>query len=86
MHIAQAYGVRGVSAVSARQAIDKQIPHTARQLVAGNVSKPVSFDAAPMQRSVAVDQAPVFQMYTRSADRIEAATAIHIGRAIDVTG
>jgi hypothetical protein len=86
MHIAQAYGVRSVSAVAATRAIDKQTAGSAGQLVAGNVSKPVNFDASPIQRSVAAGQAPVFQMYTRAADRIEAATAIQIGRAIDVIG
>lgn len=86
MHIAQAYGMRTASAVPQGRVAQAESSGAAGQLVAGNVSNPVNFDAAPAARSNALNPAPVFQMYTRAADRIEAATAIQIGRSIDVTG
>jgi len=51
------------------------------------VSKPVDFDGVPAPRRAAT-AAPtnVLQLYTRAADRVEAAVAIQLGRSIDVQG
>lgn len=86
MHIAQAYGMRASSAVPQNRAAGKESAGATGQLVAGSVSEPVNFEATPTAHDAAAIPAPVFQMYTRAADRIEAATAIQIGRSIDVTG
>ena len=78
MHIARAYGVQPTAPLAQTQA--------ARQLVAGNVSQAVSFDAAQAVRSAGSPSPAVFQMYTRAADRVEAAVGVQIGRSIDVKG
>jgi hypothetical protein len=52
----------------------------ANKLVAGSVAQPVNFDVARTA------SAHGFQMYTRAADRIEAAVRIELGRAIDLKG
>lgn len=51
-------------------------------LVGGRVSRPIDFSAEP----VAARSSHAFQLYTRAADKIEAAVAVQIGRTIDVTG
>ncbi len=86
MHIARAYGVRAASPIAPPNASQQIAAGQSNPLVAGNVARAVNFDASPSATSSAAGQLPVFQMYTRAADRIEAATAIQIGRAIDVTG
>lgn len=50
------------------------------QLLAGKVAGPVDFSAGPR----AASGSDAMQLYTRSADRIEAATAVQIGRQLDV--
>jgi len=51
------------------------------RLIGGSVTRGVDFDAASTHRSPA---GPVLQLYTRAADRIEAATGVHVGRQLDV--
>jgi hypothetical protein len=43
----------------------------------------VNFDASPRSQQ---PNAIAYQMYTRAADRIEAAVAVHVGRTLDVRG
>ena len=53
---------------------------TIQSLIAGQVQRPIDFmpNVAPQSESL--------QLYTRAADRIEAATAVQIGRSLDVRG
>lgn len=54
----------------------------ADRLIAGAVSGKVDFNqATPIQPA-----APALQLYTRAADKVEAATAIRIGQSIDIRG
>ena len=60
---------------------------SAKTLVAARVSQPVNFEAAAADVSRSGPAAThVLQMYTRAADRIEAAVAVQIGRSIDLRG
>ena len=95
IHIARAYNI-----VQARPAAPVQQTHqiaqsqraekvdaykpseSVQQLIAGNVSGPVDFISA----STPTSQAGAYQLYTRAADKIEAATAVQIGQSIDITG
>jgi hypothetical protein len=52
-------------------------------LVAGKTNQPMSFDASPAKP---ISGGATLQLYTRAADRIEAATGIAIGKSLDVTG
>ena len=76
-----------------------QFTHRPAELVAGKVDSPVSrgegFDqpSAPLAggRNAQVRVAPAspaasFAMYSRAADRIEVATAVSLGRALDARG
>lgn len=99
MHIAKAYGVTpnrpaaGPKAADPPQLIQAVRPADAYepadrtspidQLIAGNVSQAVDFDTSTLPRPNAAEP---FQLYTRAADKIEAAVAVQIGRALDVTG
>ena len=97
-HAAKAYGVaapiaapthRGtaIDVLTQTKSADATNATTAVQrLVAGKVSQPVSFDppGSPMPRPAQANGN--FQLYTRAADKIEAAGAVQIGRAIDLTG
>ncbi|MCI0676576.1 MAG: hypothetical protein L0Y42_12480 [Phycisphaerales bacterium] len=75
IQLAHAYSIRPpVSAV-------------AGSIVAATVRQPVSFEAVRgfdvrVQESSAA--AGVFQLYTRAADRVEAAVSLAIGRNLDV--
>lgn len=57
-----------------------------QRLVAARVTQPVNFDGANAAAERAQPAPPVLQMYTRAADKIEAAVAVHIGRSIDIRG
>lgn len=57
----------------------------AHRLVAAKVRQAVSFDQIAQSPSVPASSSAL-QMYTRAADRIEAAVGVHIGRQIDVVG
>lgn len=97
MHVARAYGVApspgpgpgsgpvaptapagGARAIDARA--DEPASDRLRALIGGTVRGPVDFTTASPARSGA------FQMYTRAADKIEAAVDVQLGRAIDVKG
>jgi len=52
-----------------------------QQLVSGSVPSAVNFEAPRLRPSPSPE---VFQMYTRAADKMEAATAVQIGRTLDV--
>lgn len=92
-NIARAYGVP--QARQAQPAIPTQpvagvesmaftprLPTNAQSLVAGHVRGSVEFDGVSVPRSNPAS----LNLYTRAADRIEAATAVQIGRTIDVKG
>lgn len=85
---AKAYGLKPPGAVQPQA--DSQSPappSSVRGLVAGNVAQPVSFEGT--QASAALRSAApsaVLQMYTRVADKIEAAVGIELGRMIDMQG
>jgi hypothetical protein len=59
-----------------------ETPERVQRLVAGRVPGMVDFDSA---RNGA-QRADRFTLYTRAADRIEAATGIELGRALDIRG
>jgi hypothetical protein len=93
MHVARAYGLKlmrppveakapaGVEGAAPATPVAKvEAAPKVSQLVAGQVAGPVDFNAAPKP----VGAAEVLQLYTRSADRVEAAVAVQIGRQIDL--
>jgi hypothetical protein len=95
IHIARAYGVTPTKrpapvarsgAIGPAQPTEKAAPHEpgekVRQLVAGKVTGPVDFASA----STPTSPAGPYQLYTRAADKIEAAVAVRTGQAIDVKG
>ena len=57
-------------------------PIELKALAAGVVRQPISF--SPTDRRPETGQP--LPLYTRSADKVEAETALHRGRLIDVTG
>ena len=68
---------------SSVQARTQKLQQNLLQLLAGTVDQPMDFDqASPMPAS----NAPLLPMYTRSADQVEAATSLHVGRSIDIRG
>lgn len=69
----QTYGVQNVASMT-KAAASEQV----QQLVAGQVAGKVSFDG------VDVSNLQPLQLYTRTADRIEAATRIATGQHIDI--
>lgn len=99
MHIARAYGVQPArpaagpkpaeptQPVQAAQPVDAYEPagrtSPVSQLIAGKVSHAVDFDTSTLPRPEANEP---FQLYTRAADKIEAAVAVQMGRSLDVTG
>jgi hypothetical protein len=70
------------------------IPEQIEQLIAGQVDSPVSrgqgFDEPPPRRTPATagsgGAAGAYAMYTRSADRVEVATSVALGRSLDARG
>ncbi len=54
----------------------------AQSLIAGRVPGAIEFDGVSVPRMNAGN----FSLYTRAADKIEAATAVQIGRTIDIKG
>ena len=69
-HVARAYGMQRPATPSTR-------------LVAGTVSVAPNHDAAPAPTTQRVAEAAAMAMYTRAADRVEAATGVALGRVID---
>ncbi|MHC5114155.1 MAG: hypothetical protein ACYTGP_06980 [Planctomycetota bacterium] len=92
MHIARAYGVTPqvrpaaplAPAAPATPATPAADSSKLNQLVAGTVNVNASPPTTPTVAAGAADGP--YQLYTRAADRIEAATAVQIGRSIDVRG
>lgn len=101
MHIARAYGVHSPSPARASAPTTPAKPagpiariqpddafetsaanrsQRIESLIAGRVDHPIDFTPTPAPQSEAL------QMYTRAADRIEAATSVHIGQSLDVRG
>lgn len=61
---------------------------TLRSLIAAKVSGSVTFDAAGTTPAAvrSTGDIPSLPLYTRAADRIEAAVAVNLGRTIDLRG
>jgi hypothetical protein len=96
-HVAAAYGVKPLRpqtqsatqpstqrvGASIRPPVEGASP--AKALVSGRVQSPVSrgqgFDAAAT--SITRSPSGALQMYSRAADRVEVATAAHLGRMLD---
>ena len=81
----QAYGLplthRAPSAKSASSA--SSTTRAPDQLIAASVNRAVSFEAHTPASST---PKAALQLYTRAADKLEAAIAIQVGRGIDLTG
>jgi len=60
-------------------------PSAIDRLIGGTVPGTVEFETATRPAAEA-SSVTTFQLYTRAADRIEAAVGVQIGRAIDVRG
>lgn len=60
-----------------------QRPTKIDALVAGTVHRPITFDGAATPTPSAAGS---LQLYTRAADKVEAAVAVNLGRSLDVTG
>jgi hypothetical protein len=73
-HVARAYGLTPPTPPIVAPAM--------RELVAARTTAPIAFDGS----SAPVSAATAFPLYSRAADRIEAAVAVQFGRAIDMTG
>jgi hypothetical protein len=102
IHVARAYGVRpsaaqpmnagdvgaaGPTARLSRPQAAGEAPQTPQgervaKLVAGHVAGRVDFDSATRTQG----QVGALQLYTRAADRVEAATGISLGRRVDLEG
>ena len=97
-HIAQAYGIRSsapaararsgeaaspVARIEPRDTYEPSATSGAHRLVAGKVDRPLEFDGANV---APVRSADVLPLYTRAADKIEAAVGVHLGRSLDVNG
>ena len=65
--------------VGSDRAVSRPMSDAAQPLVAGQVKGDLNLDRPSMPVSTGV-----FSMYTRAADRVEAATAIAAGRMVDV--
>lgn len=93
-HIAQAYGIRppqparpaaplqSPTQLSAPPSAESQLTEKLQSLVGGRVHG-VSVTGAA---STTPTSNGTFQLYTRAADKIEAAVAVQIGRSIDIKG
>ena len=95
IHAYKAYGVTpGTPATSQPAAPTAPITNSQRpdayeptsavsQLVAGRVSQPINFDSN-LNSAPQAGPAQVLQLYTRAADKVEAAVSVQIGKSIDV--
>ena len=77
MHIARAYTAAGQPPPAAAPAT----PAAKSPLVSGTVARAVEFDS-----TTGPTAAGAIGLYTRAADRVEAAVAVQVGRTIDVSG
>ena len=98
IHIARAYGAKPAPSsvpsapikVSAPSSRLDQTPNgsilpggSIDKLIAGQVNQSVDFDIASTPANPA---GHALQLYTRAADRIEAATGVLLGRSLDISG
>lgn len=74
-HVSQAYGMKPAARPEA----------AAQRLVAGTVTQPPAFDGPAIANRINLMNGAL-QLYTRAADKIEAAVAVQLGRAIDLRG
>lgn len=85
--LAYAGGVRSIEPPTAARKLEGSTERL-QNLVAGQVSSPINqgrgFDEI-VNEPARVDQANL-PLYNRSADHVEAATGIALGRSLDVTG
>lgn len=84
MHIGTLQSPAGLSA-SPGLNIAGQARHATRsplidRIVGAIVHRPMEFDGA-----ATVSPSASLQLYTRAADKVEAAVAVNVGRAIDIT-
>ena len=86
-HVARAYGVNNASALrsAASPAASPAAQDGISQLLGGSVQQPVSF-AGGFASAGSNAALPTLQLYTRAADKVEAATAVQIGRMFDLNG
>jgi hypothetical protein len=61
-------------------------PKVAEKLIAGRVPGGVEFNTPRTAGPTSLVPATVLPLYTRAADRVEAAIGVHVGRTIDVRG
>ena len=90
MNIARAYGLVPTQPISRptpvgpRPLAPSVVPPRQRadvaSITAGAVAGPVDFSPS------ASPAGPGFQLYTRAADKVEAAVAVHVGSTLDVRG
>ena len=85
--LAYANGVRSIEPPTASRSVEGSTERL-QDLVAGQVTSPINkgegFDQV-VNRAAAAEQANL-QLYNRSADQIEAATGVALGRSLDVKG
>ncbi len=81
----QAYGLRLTHRTPTAKSASPALPTTRApdQLIAASVNRPVSFEAHTPASST---PKATLQLYTRAADKLEAATAVQVGRSVDLTG
>ncbi|MCH7848711.1 MAG: hypothetical protein IIB53_10155 [Planctomycetes bacterium] len=81
----QAYGLRLTHRTPTAQSVSPPSPTTRApdQLIAASVNRPVSFEAHTPARST---PKAALQLYTRAADKLEAAIGVQVGRSLDRTG
>jgi len=95
-HIARAYGIQPATRPSpvnpqspvapsgdVRDIAATKPSEGLNRLIGGAVARSVDFDSASSAQNLG---GPVLQLYTRAADRIEAATGVHLGRNLDISG
>ena len=95
LHVARAYGLMPAARSAplkaaapveqpkaAAPAEASRPPDGVQKLIAGHVPGAVDFASA----STPTSPAGAYQLYTRAADKIEAAVAVQIGRAVDIKG
>jgi hypothetical protein len=81
-HIARAYRASGLSGPAlATRAVESQSAAGPQRLVGATVGRAVDFHASPAAASLGA-----FQLYTRAADKVEAAVAVQVGRTLDLQG
>jgi len=83
-NIARAYGVMQPQKTATVQPVAQPSPaKPVDQLIAGRTNQPISFDGHTVGQSSGTG---ALQLYTRAADRIEAAVGVELGKTLDVKG